>query len=172
MKGFRKGMDEKLKAKILGSLTDLDLEMIQRQRDYDETRKDSISAKILLENDPVRRNIIKLKDTINKMIVNIKHNKYIIDKFSGQLSSGKIDIELRPGVVMNKDELEIELETRRGIMWAESKDIVPNLAEMRVWVGRMDITKNVIMTEKQFDEYVMDVEKRLKSFGCELYGIS
>jgi hypothetical protein len=171
--GFRDGVkvDDILNDAVRkGSMSKEELEQIKRQREFSMFERGTPSWNIFLQIDQLRKMRDKAKDDCETMLWHIKNLKTRVRRIVWQLQDDKnIYDELKPGIKMTKDELGVEKELNERKILGISKDIVTSLATLRNIVGHIDVAKQVVITEKEFNEYVKDVEKRLRAEGYELF---
>lgn len=154
-----------------GVITQEEMDRIREQRQFDEFTaedKDSLSWKIAVANDSLRRLIDSKKFIIKNELAEIKNRSARKDKLKVQLLSGTIIEELKPGIPLNKGEVEYEIEKLDNLIEGTVKDLIPKLANLRMLVGNLDVLGKVIMSLKDFDEFVYDIISRLEKNGCKL----
>jgi len=166
MNGFRKGVD---KEKIMKSLNDADWDFIKKMKDYEDIPKDSMRAKVFLQNDQLRRQRDRAFIAIDNAIVSIYDSNACISKLEKQNETGEITEELKPGVPMTQDELEVFIKKQKNLAWAISKDVIEHFNTLAGLVGCKDIAKNVIITETEFNEYVEKKRNIFKSLGFNIF---
>lgn len=164
-KGFRDGVT---KEDVL-NLTKDERRFIEKQRELQTVKADSISYKVYLSMDDGRRQLQLLNKDIRTRLLNIDNVLTVISRKQKQLNSGDITDELRPGVPFTKAEMELEVNRASNMAWAESKDIMIELAKIRRWVGCHDIAGNLLMSESDYDNLVRDVEGKLRDRGYDLF---
>jgi hypothetical protein len=169
MNGWRnENMEKEVKAKLISTLSDSELERIKMSRSFEELKKDSLSRKLALLNDPVRRGIVKFKSDIEKMFWDISNIKTQMARMRQQLLSGTIIDEIKPGILMNKDEIEVNIVHAQNLSENIAKDIITRLFEIRRLVGCHDPENKIIMDEEQFDVYANDIISRAKRLGYDI----
>jgi len=164
-KGFRDGVT---KEDIL-EFTKEEQEQIRKQREFATIKRDSMSYKVALQCDDLRKIRDMTMMNIEKRLLNIKNTKLAINRMQVEVTSGVITREIRNGVKMTADELRLEIETAESMAYATALDIPTDLGKLRTIVGFTDVVKNVVMTEDEYDEYVRNVEKSLATFGYKLF---
>lgn len=178
MKGMRDGVDkEKLlkEAKANAELVDFvksitkeEVERLVESRKFDNIEPGTLTYKIALYLDSLRRDLREKKMTIYKRLWNIRNVNNTSLRLNEQLKSGKITEILKDGVTMNAFEVTTELKHQEWLAVGEAEVIPQTLAEIRGLVGHFDVVKQVIMTEEQFDEYAGGILKELKELGYEV----
>lgn len=164
--GFRKGITRR---DILKSLDDNDWKRIDEIKYYQQFDKDSITAKIVLQNDTVRADRDTKIDNILEMINHIRNVITTNERKQEQVDTGKITEELKEGILMNKQELEFEILAGSRIIKNTLRRIVKELGMLRNLVGSHDLLGNEIMSEKKYDEFVIETEKTVKKLGFDLF---
>ena len=164
--GFRDGVD---KEKLMKSMTDGDWKRVAAQKELQSVNPGSISYNVLLANDVVRRKIKLIKERVNKRFLDILNTENTIVRKKVQIESGVVHDELKPGLKMTKEELELEVEYANHLKDSQAKDVVTDLADLRGMVGVHDAARKVVLTEEEYDEYVGKIERRIKKHGYELF---
>jgi len=164
--GFRKGVT---KRDILKSMDNDDWKRVDEFKHYQQFNRNSITARICVQNDTVRADRDTRIDNVAEMINNIRNGITTNRRKQDQIDSGLITDELRPDVLMNKEELEFEIHSGARVIRNTTRRITLELGYLRNLVGTHDLLRNEIMDEKQYDKYVLDVEKQLKKLGVDLF---
>lgn len=165
---------EEMKEKILkdavskGALTKLEHTKLLEARKLRELKMDTISYKVFLEGDSVKRGLAKNKHDVLNEVKAALDLKNIATRHEISMKSGDYP-ELKPGVPMTKEELDAELFAANFKAWATTKDIIPSLIDLRRWVNVKDLENKIIMTEEQYDEFVKETEARLSKVGLKLF---
>lgn len=179
MKNERKGIDKKKMLKdakeneelvrFIKSLTKEEIQRIYDARAYDDIKPGTPTHKIALQCDALRRSMRKTKATIDKRVWSIGDLQNKINRLQSQLDSGKITEELKDGITMNEHELTTEIQHYKWTKDGEFYALFNLLAELRGVVGHKDVAKNVILTLEEFDDYVKQLNERVKKFGYDLF---
>jgi hypothetical protein len=150
-------------------LTADEKQRIEEQRKFLDIEPNTLSWKMALYVDPVKKGIRAHKLTIKKVLWNIENLLDKIKRYEEQIETGQVHEELKPGVLMNRSELILEINHARWIIEAEINGLVSEIAKIRVYVGIKDFAKVVIITLEEFEEYVKTIETKIKSLGYQLF---
>lgn len=170
-KGFRsEEVKQDLLEKIKASLSPEEAHRLEEMRKYDELKPDTYAFKLAIHNDSLRVAIRQSKEQIWKMIWNIKDIQNKINRCKEQLKSDNIYETIGESkVVMNKYELETYMEHMTWVMKAEVKGLSKHLLQLRANVGHIDIQRNIIMTEDDYESYCKDIEKQVRELGHDIF---
>lgn len=166
IKGFRKGVT---KRSILNSWDGEDWKRHAERDHFQSFDRDSITAKIMLQNDSVRADRDVKIDNVNEQVNHIRNALTANMRKQEQFDSGVITDELSPGIPMNKHELEFEIKGGERVIMNTIRRVTRELASLRNVVGSHDLMKNPIMTEEEYDEFVLKTEQDLKKLGVDLF---
>lgn len=166
-KGFREGRTQEELFK--NSITKEEAERIRQQREFDKIVPGSLTYKMALFNDQLRQQLRRAKSVVEHRLWNVGNIQNTNDRLKQQLLSGHITEEIKPGVFMNENEINSLIQKNNWLLRGELFDIPRELADLRAVVGHIDITKKVIMTEEEFDDYVRWVQGELAKRGYELF---
>lgn len=167
MKGFRPGID---KAKIVGKMSDADYEeMKQRQGYFTIKDVEPLRAKVLLANDSGRRQIYQAKLAIRRMLSDIDNVKATLERCKIEMGTEKITTEIKPGVPMTKEELNVYMARQVQIAWATSQDVVVQLNTIQAWIDRKDMARKVIISSEEFENYVKDLKEEFDKRGYDIF---
>ena len=164
------GKDAVERAISQGVLSQEDYNRIQERNKLDEFDKDSITYKILLQCDAVRRQKDKNILDVKNMLKEVKSLYTRINKFKAMLIAGNITAELRPGVLLTEEEVGYEIYAAETMAWGNAKDIPHSLWRLRYSaVGHKDLVGNELMKSDEFDKFVIEVKNELKTIGLSLF---
>jgi hypothetical protein len=170
-KGFRtEKTKEDMHQAIKDSLSAEEAHFISELRQYDSLKPDSLAWKLALHNDTLRTSIRNQQEQIFKRIWNIKDIQNKIDRANLQLSTKEIYEKIGDsGITMNEDELKTYIEHMRWVKKGEVRDIAKQLLQLRANVGHIDLQRNIIMTEEQYEEYVQKIMNEIKGLGHDIF---
>jgi len=165
-KGFRDGVSKE-------DIVNLSVEEKQRIKDMRQLMDapvGSLSYKIFLYSDQVRRMIRERKNTTKKRLWNIEDLGNQILRLKNQIDSEKITETLKDGMTMTPDEVRTSIKHRLWIRDGEAENIPYLLAETRSFVDHKDVAGNIIMSLGEFDKYARFVLNTLRGCGYEILG--
>lgn len=184
-KGFRDGkkdeLREKVKDRIFNEWTDEHVELIDNMNEgdfkqikdqkkyFDLTSVSPLMSKVLLQNDNFRRNRDKLKLMVSEKLIEIMDLKASIKRHNLELASGKIESEIRPGVPMTSEEMDVLIEREKRQCKVSAYDIVLPLNDMMAYVGCKDMAKNVVISKDDYESYVQSVVDKMKELGYDIF---
>lgn len=151
------------------SLTKEEISRIKEIRSFEELPLGSVSRKIALLNDALRRKRDQIKLTIKKTIWNIEDNTNMMRRLDRQIENDKITEKLKDGVTMTKSEVETMRRHQGWVRDSQANALVPFLGDLRTVVGIKDYDKNVILSLEEFDKYVLQVAEDVSRFGYNLF---
>ena len=163
-KGWRTGEKEKVR----NSLTDWDLRLFKQMKEYQEVGPETLRGKVFLQTDTVRVQRDECYEQIEEQLIGLLEYTRTIKKHEVELKSGLIKTEIKDGVAMTAEELEITLRREKKTAARIPKHILQQLKVLSSIVGAKDIAKNMILTTEEFDEYYLKIEKEVQSHGYEL----
>jgi hypothetical protein len=171
VKGFRnQKTKEEVHHDIKESLSVEEAHYVQELRKYDYLDKDSKAYQLALNQDALRVNIRTWKEEVEKRLWNIKDIRNKINRSLDQLKSGEIYETIgETKIVMNKYELQTYIEHMRWVQRGEVRAIPKTLLQIRGCVGHIDITRNVVMEEKDYESYVTEIENKVIELGFNIY---
>ncbi len=169
MKGFRKGMKDKVLDKAREGITPEELERIKQQREYDSIEPGTFTHKLALHLDALQKQKRQNKIDIDKRMWNITNVLNEKRRYEEQLESGKIYAKLKDDVTMNQYEVASSIKQCDWIALGEVRAISELLADLRSVVGRHDLAKNVILNIQQYDNYVDRVKQELETLGYDIF---
>lgn len=165
-KGFRPGMKERIDEER-ASISKEELERIKKQREFDSIKQGTYTYKIALFSDQLRQNMYKHKSVVENRLWNVHNLLNNITRLEEQLKSGNITEKLDNELVMNDIEVKTLIQKNKWLLEGEARAIPLELGLLRSVVGHLDVAKNVIMTEEEFETYAENVLKRLADAGYE-----
>ena len=145
-----------------------ELERVKQMREFDTIKKGSPAYKLGLYVDALRTAHRNAKQEIEKSLWNMENAQGQIFRLRQQLLVDHITEEIRPGVPMNKNEVELSIRHASWQMRNEANTIALSLWPMRGTVGQHDLGGNVVLTEEDYNSYLLSVMERLKALG---YGL-
>ncbi len=152
------------------SITKEERDWIKEQRKFQEIKPQSPTWKVALTCDAVRTNLRMTKLKLQKRLWNIDDITNKIKRLENQLKPGETINEcVKDGITMNKDELRNYITHHLWLRDGEVAAIPQSLAEMRNWVGHKDVNRKIVMTLKEFDEFVDSVDKNLQEKGYHIF---
>lgn len=160
---------EKSKAKIVQRLSESDYARLELQQQYQDMDMASARAKVFLQADTLRMNRDKAMMQIDTMLTDIKGIHDRVKRYNAQLDIGNITVQISDGVTMDTGELKTLLQRELDTAWAISRDLINPLRDLAGVVGHIDITKNVIMTDDQYNLYVKGIETQLSKWNYKLF---
>lgn len=164
---------EELKKQVLEdlrkSLTPQELERVKRIREMDKIDRDSNSWPIGLLVDPLRIQFRKAKSVVEKSLWNMEREKNHISRLKQQVMSGQITEQLPNGGPMNEHEIGTQIKYAQWLIEGELQSLPIELWQMRGIVEQQDVGGNIIVSEKEFDEYLEGVRGRVKELGYVLF---
>jgi len=163
--GFRPGMDKK---KIMKSMTDKDWERIEEQQAFGTYEKGSVTMRVALQNDTVRKEIEVAKENIKTHVNRIRSLVAIIHQNDAKMISGKMG-EHKNGLPIIKEELLFDNTASELMIKDELRRIPLEFAELRQIVGCTDLMKNQLLTIEDWEQLVADTEKEVKRLGYEIF---
>lgn len=166
VKGFREGMSKEQLAK---SMTDADWERVREAKEFGTIKANTLSWKIALANDQIFLKKKQIEALIFKRLWNIENIRNQLDNFKKQLFSGQIKETQKDGQVLTDTELKTMIKHTEWLQKGEADSVAQILGELRGIVGHTDIAGNIVITEDQFDKYVLETEKELKNYGFKLF---
>ena len=152
------------------SLTAAEIQRIKSMRDYDAIKPDTPTWKIAILCDDLRQNKRRLMSTVTKRLWTIGDLGNNMDRLNVQLTSGNITEIMKNGLPMNSFELKSLIQHNRWLRDGEFHALFPLLAELRGLVGHLDVARKVIMSQEQYDDYVLSIANSCKSYGYTLFG--
>lgn len=169
-KGFRKG---KSKLAILKELLSKEeYSRLKEQRALDDLKPGTISYRVALENDTVRRQRDELYEQVYNKVADIKNVRSRYNKLKIQIEKGLITDELRPGMTMTKEEVLFEVYKSDKLGWGLSKDLMPIFATLRAIVGSHDLVGNELLPEKTYDSFVLETEGEVAKSGYKIFELA
>lgn len=158
---------EKLKA----SLTKTELARIEETRKFETLNKGTAGYKIALENDQIRRSITKAIRDIQQELWVIENQKNSIRRHQTEVTGGVIQTELKPGVLLTKEELETQIKFEEWQNEGTARDVCIALGTLRSFVGHKDLIGRIIMDKEAYDGIINDIEKNLAQLGFDLFTV-
>jgi hypothetical protein len=161
-------ISNKNEKELKNSMTEVELRQIQAQREFENIRQNSARYEIGLANDVFARNTRTHKSNILKSVwscENIQAQKF---RKELELSSGSITSEIKDGVTMTRDELELEIQ---HIEWLKDKEknlILNEFWQMAQLVGKNNVIKEIVLTEEEFEKFYFEIKQRLLKIGIDL----
>lgn len=161
-------ISNKEEKEIKNTLTEVELRQIQAQREFENLKQGSARYEIGLANDVFARNVRTHKSNILKAVwscENVETQKF---RKELELTSNKITSEIRDGITMTREELELEI---KHIEWLKDKEkgvILNEFWQMAQLVGRNNVIKQVVLTEEEFEQFYSEIKQRLEKIGVDL----
>jgi|TARA_Y100000310_G_C20622014_1_gene783890 hypothetical protein len=181
MKDERKGVskDDMVKSakenaelvKFIASLTKEEIERIKEVREYDLIEPGTPTYKIALMCDSLRQDLQKNRADVAKRLWSIDDMQNNIKRLKIQITTGNITEKLpKSGEPMNEAELKSLITHHEWMKDGEFFYLYKLLGQIRGVVGHRDVGKHIIMTQKAFDDYVLQIAEGLKKYGYNLFG--
>jgi hypothetical protein len=166
IKGFRKGIK---KSDLINSLSKEDLERLQKTRELQDMERGSLSYKIAIENDHVRRQKKEIERELMQSRINIAELRHNIIRLQEQLTSKQITEQLPGGSVMNESELTSFIQKNNLLAMREVDKIPLMLGHLRMIVGTHDYAKNEIYTLPDWESEVKTIAESLDKMGYSIF---
>lgn len=169
--GFRKGKENEHLSKMVdeGTINKWEYDQILRQREASMVDPKSKEYEIILASDDLRKKRNMVKKNVEEYFHDIESIKLYTRRKRVEIESGEITTKLAQGDVMTPEELELEIRRHEHKAWVMSRKILEELSELRAIVGHTDAGKNIVMSNKEYEEYATKIAKRLEKFGYGLY---
>ena len=157
------------KKEIMKTLTREEINRIKETRKLEMTEPGTWTYKIAVQCDILRRKKAQWLHEISKCLLTVKSIKNMVSRLEDQLASGKITEELKPGIIMNADELAHFIENQNWTASFAIKDIPMYLANLRNdCVGHKDVAKREIMSVEEFEKFAEEVIRRAETLGFKV----
>ena len=156
--------------KFIQSLSKEEIERIKQVRDYDLITPGTPTHKIAVLCDSVREDFRQLKSTLSRRLWIIDSLRNNMDRLEHQLEVDRITEEMKNGVLMNKAEVKSLIQNNKWTQEGEFHALYKLFGQIRGFVGVRDVARNIIMTQEEFDKYVLDTKDHLIPYGYELFG--
>lgn len=155
---------------FIKSLTKAEMERIKEVREFETIEKDTPTYNIAVMCDKLRQESRKHKITIERRLMSMAELTNNIRRLEVQLASGNITETMKNNIIMNEQEVKSLIHQNEWMRTGEFYALYTTLAGLRATVGHKDVSGKIIMTIKQFDELVRDVENKVKEFGYDFFG--
>jgi len=166
-KGFRPGIDKK---QIMKGMTDADWQRIKAQKEFETIKEGTVTWKLALYCDTLRKLTRKHKLDIMHKLWNIRNVQRTNKRLQAQLDKGPdfITEKTDKGVLMNETEVKILIDYNTWLERGDAEYIPQVLAEIRKFVGNIDYSREVVLSEQEFERYAKEVLDELTSYGYDL----
>lgn len=152
---------------FIKSLTKQEIKQIKDQRSFEELKPNTYGWKTAIMCDQLRRQVRIAKLDITKRIIILDKIKNEINHLKKQKLSGRIIQESRQGIKMTDEELDTLISEKQLTMDGEVTNIPVILADIRKNVGHLDVNRQVIMSEEEYEKYAGGVHETLKARGYD-----
>ena len=160
---------EKAKEDVLGKLSKQEMEIIKHRRKFDSVEKGTIDWDILVEIDPVGKQLNDDLQELEHNICLIEDGHNYVKKMQIELESGVIKTESKPGLLMTKDDLEIQIKLDKNKIKHMVRALNLGLYKIRSQVGSKDYNGTEWISLDQFYTLVNSVNDRIGKMGYKLF---
>lgn len=162
-------MSKKQDHKLIDEFTKEEKELLRKMKEHEFIQPGTIGWKLAVYNDPLRLKLMNEKNLITKRIANIIQLRNQLKRMKGELVSGEIKTELKPGIIMSEDELNHQIILTQFTLEGERQTLPIILADIKVLVGRLDVAKQIIISEEEFEEYCKELQEISIQHGFNLF---
>jgi hypothetical protein len=165
----KSAMENEELVSFIKSLTKDEIKRIKATRLFEDLKEGTYGRKVAVLCDSIRSDIRKNKIQLAQRLSVIDSTHTVIQRLKQQLVSGVITEELKPGLKMTPSEVECKMNENVLVKDAEVTNIPVILANIRQYVGHMDVDRKIVMTEDEFEAFAADYEAQLKKRGYDLF---
>ncbi len=160
---------EKIKELEKLNFSNAEVARIKEQRKFDDIKPNTFTYDLALHLDALRRNYRTQTRQISEILLSIESILNNVVRCREELESEHITTELKDGVKMSKSEMMTHIRHQLWVCLGQAQSIAPILAEIRALVGHKDLAGNLILTEEQYMQYVIEIRNRMKELGYDLF---
>lgn len=164
--GLRKGMTKK---KLITSMSEDNWKRLDQEKEAEERKiKNKYAYKLFIESDQMRIQLFKIRQGVDKNVINIlqsvndiKKNRILLEKETTKKND--------KGIEMDPEELRIEIMFGEFLIEGILLQVKLDLAKIYAFVGSKGLDGKIIFTE---EEYNVEIEKNIAKLKKTRYNIT